>query len=575
MLRFLLLPLLFLAALAAIYWWYRSPHGYFRTPLDRSLDLAANFGELREGHFHMGLDIRTGGREGLPVYAAADGYISHLSISEAGLGNALFITHPNGIVTVYGHLQQFADSLASIASRRQYAAQSWRQELDLAPNVFPVKKGDLIASSGNTGASRAPHLHFEMRDAVTGANINPQLKGLSTEDDVPPVISGLYWYDRRYSIYMTRAQKIPLVTRDGSYRTQQPLIRLSSPVVSLGITATDKSSSSSHISGIYSATLWLDDSLIHQFSLGGLSATDTRYINACIDYGKWLRSGIYVQHLSTLPGNHAPIFMAKRDGVIRLKDTLTHTIRVRVTDVQGNQSGITARIRYTPRSGSSSDDPLLYHTTAYSGGRPFSSGTVACQPGESWTIAGASFMARFSTAAFYDRLPFHWQELPDTNSHSVSALIFLHDATVPIHDHFLLKIKTTLPRNSPLRAHTVLQLISGDSQYISKGKWQDDWLGGSFNRLGIVRLLVDTVSPVISSFTAANTGYSVQCHDDLGPIATFRGEIDGHWVPFAQRGSVYSYTFDAMCGPGAHRLTITVSDVAGNTVRKEVSFVRG
>src|SRR3569833_2245428 len=333
MLRFLL-PLLFLATLATTYWWYRSPHGYFRTPLDRSLQLAANFGELREGHFHMGLDVRTGGREGLPVYAAADGYISHLSISASGLGNALFITHPNGIVTVYGHLQRFNDSLASMAIHNQYTTQAWRQEIDLPANTYPVNKGDLIAYSGNTGASRAPHLHFEMRDAVTGVNINPQLKGLSIEDNLPPVIHGLYWYDRRYSIYMTRAQKIPLISRNGQLHTQQPLTRLSSPLISLGITASDQSAPSSHISGIYGATLWLDDYQIHQFNLGWMSASDTRYINACIDYGKWLRSDIYVQHLSTLPGNHAPIFMAKRDGLIRLKDTLIHTIRIRVTDVQ-------------------------------------------------------------------------------------------------------------------------------------------------------------------------------------------------------------------------------------------------
>src|SRR5258707_393890 len=126
-----LIALLIFAVFGVLYWFYRPSYGYFRSPLDSPLQLAANFGELREGHFHMGLDIRTGGKEGLPVYAAADGYVSRLQIREDGLGNALFITHPNGLITVYGHLQHFADSLGSLARQRQYAMQSWEQDLEL------------------------------------------------------------------------------------------------------------------------------------------------------------------------------------------------------------------------------------------------------------------------------------------------------------------------------------------------------------------------------------------------------------------------------------------------------------
>lgn len=574
--------LLILAACTLLYLRSKSSHGYFRAPLDRRLQLAANFGELREGHFHMGLDIRTGGREGLPVYAAADGYISHLSIREYGLGKALFITHPNGLITVYGHLQRFTDTLESLALHRQYAMQSWQQELDLAPGFYPVKKGMLIAYSGNTGASQAPHLHFEMRDAATGVNINPQLEGLSIEDNTPPVINGLYWYDRRYSTYLTKARKIAIAGRDGRYQTVQPVIRLNSPLVSLGLAATDKSSSISRVSGIFGAALRLDDSLLHAFDLRRLSSSDTRYIDACIDYSKWIRSGMYVQHLSTLPGNHAPIFTADRDGLIHLRDTLIHIIRIRVNDIQNNQAELTARIQYAPTPPDPGYEPVLFHTTAFSSGHSFSSGTVACLPGEESIIRGGSFMVRFGPEAFYDRLPFHWQELPDTDTRRASSLIYLHDPTVPVHDGFSVQVKTTLQKGAPLRARTVLQLISGDSQYIVKGSWQGNWMSGFFRRLGILRLLIDTVAPTLTPyqweegqhFSQSVTGISVQCKDDLGPIAGFRGEIDGHWVPFAQKGSMYTYMFDATCPPGAHKLMVTAMDVAGNKIRREMKFVR-
>jgi len=574
--------LLILSGFALLYWLYRPSYGYFRTPLDRSLQLAANFGELREGHFHMGLDIRTGGREGLPVFAAADGYISHLSIREYGLGKALFITHPNGLITVYGHLQRFTDTLESLASHRQYATQSWQQELDMSPGYYPVKKGALIAYSGNTGSSQAPHLHFEMRDAVTGVNINPQLEGLSVEDNTAPVINGLYWYDRRYSTYMTKARKIAITGGDGHYHAVQPVIRVSSPLVSLGVAATDKTSASSHVSGIFGAKLRLDDSLLHAFDLRRLAPSDTRYIDACIDYSKWVRSGMYVQHLSTLPGNHAPIFAPGRDGVIHLQDTFVHVISIRVFDVRNNQTELTARIQYAPASFDPGYEPLLFHATAFSAGRDFSSGTIACLPGKETFVRGASFTIRFSSAAFYDRLPFHWRELPDTDARRASSLIYLHDPTVPVHDGFPVQVKTTLPKGDPLRTRTVLQLVSGDSQYIVKGSWQGDWMSGFFRRLGVLRLLIDTVAPVVDlyqweegqRFGGSTTGISIQCKDDLGPIADLRGEIDGHWVPFAQKGSLYTYTFDATCPPGPHKLTIRATDVAGNTVRRVVKFMR-
>jgi hypothetical protein len=577
-----IVALLAIAVLGIAYWCYRPSYGYFRSPLDRPLQLAANFGELREGHFHMGLDIRTGGQEGLAVYAAADGYISHLSTSPDGLGNSLFITHPNGLITVYGHLSRFSPALEKIIRQRQYARRSWQQEITLAADNYPVRKGDLIAYSGNTGSSRAPHLHFEIRD-TTGVNINPQLEGLSVADDQPPVINGLYWYDRRYSTYMTRAQKIDITVRDGKYAAKRNIVVVNSPLISIGISATDKSSGTSHVSGIYSATLWLDDSLIHAFSLRNLSSSNTRYIDACIDYSKWVRSGVYVQHLSTLPGNHASIFTYPgRNGLIHLKDTLLHSLRIRVKDVQDNQTELMARFRYSPASSVPVHDPVLYHTTAYRGGRYFSSGTIACSPGREVSINGASFVANFTRFSFYDQLPFHWQELPDTDARSVSALIFLHDPTVPVHDGFLVQVRTTLARKDRLRDRTVMQLTSGDSQFTVKGVWEGDWVAGYFNRLGILHLIADTIDPDIhpyqweegQRFSGDVSGIAVQCKDDLGPIAKFQGEIDGHWVPFAQKGAIYTYTFDESCPPGTHTLIITASDVAGNKKEQKFYFSR-
>src|ERR1700742_452675 len=139
------------------------PKNYFRDPLDIPMSLAANFGELRPNHYHMGLDIRTQRKENLPVMAAADGYVARVSIEPAGFGQAIYIRHPNGYTTVYGHLNKFFPALAAYIQEQQYRLQSWQINLSLPPNLFPVRKGDLIAFSGNTGGSQGPHLHFEIR----------------------------------------------------------------------------------------------------------------------------------------------------------------------------------------------------------------------------------------------------------------------------------------------------------------------------------------------------------------------------------------------------------------------------
>ena len=151
------------------------PQYYFRHPLDIPMQLVANFGEIRTNHWHMGLDIRTQHRMNLPVHAAADGYIARVSVESGGFGQAIYINHPNGYTTVYGHLNSFSPALATYVKQKQYDLESWNVSLTLPANLFPVKKGDFIALSGSTGASEGPHVHFEIRDTKTENCLNPLL----------------------------------------------------------------------------------------------------------------------------------------------------------------------------------------------------------------------------------------------------------------------------------------------------------------------------------------------------------------------------------------------------------------
>src|ERR1700743_3214469 len=162
------------------------PKNFFRYPLDLPPSTAGSFGELRPNHFHSGLDFKTNNRTGYPVHAAYDGYISRLRVQFGGFGNAIYITHPDGFTTVYGHIERFGAELEHAVRAAQARQQSFEVDFNLTPLQIPVCKDDVIALSGNAGASEGPHLHFEIRDTETEQTINAQIFGLTIPDREPP-----------------------------------------------------------------------------------------------------------------------------------------------------------------------------------------------------------------------------------------------------------------------------------------------------------------------------------------------------------------------------------------------------
>ncbi len=531
------------------------PQNYFRNPLGVPIQLAANFGELRTNHFHMGLDIRTQQRENLPVYAAADGYISRVRVAEGGFGNALYVTHPAGYTTLYAHLNTFSPEVEDYLKVQQYKNQKW--EIDLRPEKgeFKVSKGQFIAYSGNTGASQGPHLHFEIYDDKTGLNLNPELFGLPINDNIAPKFYGLYLYDRRYSTYLAPPEDISIYARGNTYSARQGIIETGTQLISFGIRAEDKNNDSPFMFGIFQAELWMDDTLLHAFQMNNIGYENTRYINASMDYNKWMNGRRGIQHLSTLPGNKLNIYSeAGSNGVIILQDTVLHDIKIVISDVSGNTSELNCKISYNPSR--------LSH-------KPFPLNTTPLVPGRAGEVRSENAIVNFSENAFYDVVPFKITEVPAQNTNQASPAIYLHNNLVPVHDYYTVGIKFSLPAYSPLIYRTVMELTSGPSRYLVKPEIDGEYLRGSFNKLGVVRLLVDTIPPKILSalqnVTISNGKVlQVRCSDNLNETQQFRAEADGKWLLFKKRGSYYTYKVDEHCPNGRFQLNLSVSDVAGN-----------
>jgi murein DD-endopeptidase MepM/ murein hydrolase activator NlpD len=542
------------------------PKGYFRNPLNIPIKLAANFGELRPNHFHMGLDIRTNQRENLPVVAAAEGYISKIKIERFGFGRAIYINHPNGYTTLYAHLNDFYEPLSNYLKQKQYSDEKWEQEFDLAPNQFPVSKGQFIAFSGNTGGSAGPHLHFEIRDTKTGNNLNPWLFNFGLNDQVKPSIFRLYYYDRRYSTYQFNPVAIPLAGSNGSYTSANSVVVLRSPVVSFGIAAGDKITAVSNYYGIYQADVSVDNTLQSSFQLNDFSYDDTRYINASIDYKTKSSGGSYIQHLSRLPGNYSLTYSQDKDGTIVLADTAIHQAEIVVKDVAGNSSVVRFKFRWDANA-----------TT----GVLSAPNTIKMLPEKENVLKTDELEAVFAPGAFYDTVPFVYKSTSATDSKIVSSVHFLHSHTIPVHNHYTVRIKPTAALAETDTAKVVMHLLSNRRAEVVTGTWVNGWMEAKFRNLGILKLVLDSVPPRITPIGFTNGGsvsnkksISLVVTDNLGEIKSFRAMLDGNWLLFSRKNDSYIHTFDERTSKGRHELIITAEDLAGNVTGKTFSFIR-
>ena len=224
------------------------------------MEIVANYGELRPDHWHMGLDIRTKQKENYPVYAAAGGYIAKIRIEKFGYGRSIYINHPNGLTTVYGHLNDFFPALEKYVTEQQYKKESWEIELNFTKNQFPVFKSQLIAYSGNTGSSQGPHLHFEIRNTKTTKCLNPLLFGFPMQDNMKPELIRLALYDRSRSVYEQTPQLFSLEkTPDGYCIVNTAVIQTGLEKISFAIQAIDRMKKGGSADGIYAANLFFDN----------------------------------------------------------------------------------------------------------------------------------------------------------------------------------------------------------------------------------------------------------------------------------------------------------------------------
>jgi len=326
------------------------PKDYFGSPLDIPLNIAGSFGELRPNHFHSGIDFRTQQKEGFPVYATADGFISRLNVSTYGYGKCLYIDHPNGFTSVYAHLQSMAPKIQKIALATQYAEKSYTIEIRPKSDEIPVKKGELIGYTGNTGGSSGPHLHFEIRDTKSEFAINPFFFGYDekVKDTKAPIISGLIAYSFGDSSQVNGSEapiNIPLTLQtDGTFLAGKIV---ASGKIGFGLNAHDISDYNYGKNGIFKLDAYLNGMPYFGYEFDSFSFDETKHINCFIDYPKYKETKQRYQKLFV--GFIYPqsiIKIMKNEGVLNVSNNLTMSYKVVVHDFHGNQNIINIPISY-------------------------------------------------------------------------------------------------------------------------------------------------------------------------------------------------------------------------------------
>jgi hypothetical protein len=539
------------------------PQHYFRNPLNIPILLAGNFGECRGGHFHSGLDIKTNGKENLPVFAAGDGYVSRIKMDKGGFGHALYVTHPNGYTTLYAHLNDFAPEIQKYLREKQYAAEKWDVDLSLNESQFPVSKGEQIAFSGNTGSSTAPHLHFEIRDTKSEHPLNPQLFGLEVKDNKAPVPLEIAIYDLNNSIYEQNPRLLPLKKNGNIYRTTADI-----PVfitgTGIGIHVNDYMDGSENTLNFFNAQLYVNDKLLTEITLDDIGYDVTRYMHAYADYKTKEQKDKWIQCLFRLKGNQLdPIYNIRPgEGAIDIPDGGQATVKINLTDNSGNVTTIQCILK-----GDNSGADSLREADAI------------FRANEKNSFDDPNVRFSLPATALYDDVYFIFSKV--ASNKGLSSVFNIHKPYVPIHNYFDLNIKPDHTIPFSLRDKIAMKYNDGKEDNGRAATSTDKgWYMASVRNFGAYSLVADTVAPVITP--AAKSGsnlsksgrVSFTIKDAITSVKKYRAELNGKWVLLEQHANNFFYEFDEHCPKGKNKLIITASDENNNTRKLVYTFTR-
>ena len=532
---------------------------FFDYPMKIMPKLNANFGEMRPNHFHMGLDLATESRENIPVYAPADGYIARMKIELSGFGRAIYLNHPNGTTTLYAHMNRFMPEAESYLKKKQYEIQSWKIDLNVPPDLIPVKKGQWIGNSGNTGASQGPHVHFEIRDTRTENCINPLLYDFGLSDNTPPDIFRLAFYNRDKSIYDQQPIVVPVVKKEKGYVAGDILLPF--PRAMVAVQATDRISGFFNPNGIFSASVHHAGRMLSGFRLNDISYNDTRALNGHIDYITRFRGGPFYQMLFPPRAFKLNIYSGEAISDHIDLPSAPEEYQIKVADANGNISSVDFRL-------SLKDLPLQETQTRLNSGQ-------LVQPQQLNIYENDQVQFVFPEYTFYDQFYFQIKSIFAQSSSILSPSFQTLPEFIPVNHPFTIRIRPNRNVSLVNSDRVVIKRTYRAKTELKKASLEKGWFSSSFRDFGFFQLLEDTEPPTFAAnlqngmVVRKGMKIVVRPADNLGVINEVKLLIDGKWLLLQQTWNGYVHTVDENFSAGEHMLTVIVKDEAGNTTTRE------
>ncbi len=538
------------------------PKDYFRPPMDIPMQLSGNFGELRPNHFHAGFDLKTNQVEGQKVYACADGYVSRIKVSIYGYGKAIYITHPNGYVTVYGHLQRATGSIQDYIVAEQYKQKEYEIEVFPKQNELQVKKGDLIAFSGNTGGSEGPHLHFEIRNLYTEKVINPSYFGFDIKDTKKPTVSSLLAYPIDDNSVVNGSMR-PVILglalqKDGTYLSDKVLAK---GRIGFGVSSYDTDDVSFNSNGVFRTQLLSNGKLVYGYEFDEMTFDEARYVNAFIDYPRYKSSKQRVQKLFMKePFLWSNAQKNEDNGIFDIIQNFSQTQHLEVSDFNNNSTIITIPVEYSDKTALISDDvKKTKYFVKYKNDSSFEKDNVS-----------VFFPANTFYEDFYLKFDVKDNEL------------FLHDDSVPVHSNFTISIedKTTTAEQ---KKKTFIATRNGKKLSYIATKINGDTFSCRTRTLGQFTLAKDVTAPKITiakpieGKLVTSKSIDLKISDDLSGINSYKGFLNGKWVLFEyeSKNNKITHFFDNnYVVDGDNILKVIVTDNVGNSTTFETKFKR-
>jgi len=539
------------------------PTDYFGNPLEIGTVLAGTFAELRSNHFHSGVDIKTQQREGLHVFATANGHVSRIKISPWGYGKAIYIEHPNGYTTVYGHLKEFAPKIEAYVKQQQYKREKFAIELFPPKDILNVTKNQLIAYSGNTGGSGGPHLHYEIRDANQHP-MNPMLFGFHVKDTSKPRVNGVYAYSTTDSSQVNNHNnklKLKLVkAKNGNYLADTIY---ASGTIGFGVNTYDKQDLAHNKNGVYSIKTYINGKQNYELDFKKFSFSESRHLNQLIDYKYFKEKKSRIQKLFKNKSNPLSIIKKVADyGKIKVLEGEHINYKIVIADFNNNTRSITIPIIGQKKK--------ITHTKE-----------KIDSPHYIYANKGLSFdndnnKVYIPKNALYEDTPIVFKTIGDT--------IHIGEQTTPLHKNITLTFNTDKFNTEDTSKLFVSSLgYNNKPFYITTYKKGTNIIGKT-KYFGKFTLSSDNDKPQIKpintqegKWMSKSNFLHMKITDKGSGIKKYRGSINGKWVlmEYDSKKNLLSYNFsDKVHVSGENKFKLIVIDNVGNNSIFEMTFFR-